>query len=175
MCCVCSWFSRMDLEGAGQGWSEIPGASGEGRTPWGWGWPCCDAAAFVLQEVLPLLPSSGASAWGFFVFLKGREWQQWEPSLCESQLGLSCGPDRSTAFPDSIPTWPGQSCCFSGLPQGHSLQPQPRQEELPAALEPVQNELLLSRAQVTRAGKHFLPGQKHLELPVHLGQALCSG
>lgn len=42
----------------------------------------------------------------------------------------------------------------------------------------MQSELLLSRAQVTpgnnQAGKHFLPGQKHLELPVGLGQLWLS-
>lgn len=67
----------------------------------------------------------------------------------------------------------------SGTLPAASEQPQPREEELPGSLEPVQNELLLSRAQVTpgnnQAGKHFLPGQKHLELPVDLGKALSSG
>lgn len=64
----------------------------------------------------------------------------------------SCGPDR-TAFPDSIHTWPGKILMFfragSGTLPAASEQPQPGQEELPGSLEPVQNQLLLSRAQVT--------------------------
>lgn len=59
----------------------------------------------VLQEgaVLPLLPSwnsSGALSLGVLcsmsVFLKGREWQQWEPSLCESQPGLELWPRQAS-------------------------------------------------------------------------------
>lgn len=73
---------------------------------------------------------------------------RWKPSLSESQLCLELWPRQ-----DSIHTWPGKILMFfragSGTLPAASEQPQPGQEELPGSLEPVQNQLLLSRAQVT--------------------------